>query len=397
MHIALLVLAIATLAGCLAAGVEVTLGARRLVRLEDVPPVGQLVAPLISVVIPACNEERSIAGALRSVLAQDYPRFEVIAIDDRSTDSTGAILDSLAAADSRLRVIHISDLPAGWLGKNHALQRGGESATGSLILFTDADVVMDASVLRRAAARMESNRLDHLAIAPLVEVGGFLSNAFLAVFAILFVLHTKPWKVGDPKSSHYIGIGAFNMVRATAWREAGGHRPIAMRPDDDVRLGKLMKMGGFRQDFVVGSKLLVVVWYHSFAEMRNGLMKNLFAGADYRVPVIVAGCVFQIVFLVWPFVAVAITGGVVRGVNIAIVSVLLALFAANAGLPGIGRRWSLTLPIGALTGVYLMVRATARTLIRGGIDWRGTHYRLDELRGQSNAATAAFPNGGDVR
>ena len=380
MHLAFLLLAIATLAGCLAAGVEVSLGARRLVRLEDVPPIRGEDAPFISVVIPACNEERSIAGALRSVLAQDYPRFEVIAIDDRSTDSTGAILDSMAAAGPPLRVIHIRELPGGWLGKTHAMQKGGESAAGSLILFTDADVVMDSSVLRRASAWMESNRLDHLAIGPRVQVGGFLSNAFLVVFAILFVLHTKPWKVCDPKSSHHIGIGAFNMVRATAWREAGGHRPIAMRPDDDMRLGKLMKRHGFRQEFVIGSRLLLVVWYHSFAEMRNGLMKNLFAGTDYRVPVIVAGCVFQIVFLVWPFVAAAIAGGSVRAVNIAVVASLLGLFAANAGMPGIRRWWSLALPIGALTGVYLMVRATARTLIRGGIDWRGTHYRLEELK-----------------
>ena len=95
---------------------------------------------------------------------------------------------------------------------------------------------------------------------------------------------------------------------------------------------------------------------------------------------IVAGCVFQIVFLVWPFVAAAIAGGSVRAVNIAVVASLLGLFAANAGMPGIRRWWSLALPIGALTGVYLMVRATARTLIRGGIDWRGTHYRLEELK-----------------
>ena len=380
MHLALLILAIATLAGCLAAGIEVSLGARRLVRLEDVPPAGEQDAPFISVVIPACNEERSIAVALRSVLSQDYPRFEVIAINDRSTDSTGSILDGLAAADPRLRVIHIRELPAGWLGKTHAMQKGGESATGSLILFTDADVVMDASVLRRAASWMGLNRLDHLAIAPRAEVGGFLSNAFLGVFAILFALHTKPWRVRDPDSRHHIGIGAFNMVRASAWREAGGHRPSAMRPDDDMKLGKLMKRRGFRQDFVVGTRLLLVVWYHSFAEMRSGLMKNLFSGAEYSVAVVLAGCVFQIMFLVWPFVAAAITGGAVRAVNIAIVAALVALFAANAGMLGIRRWWGFALPAGALTGVYLMVRATARTLIRGGIEWRGTHYRLDELK-----------------
>jgi glycosyltransferase involved in cell wall biosynthesis len=139
------------------------------------------------------------------VLSQDYPDFEVIAIDDRSTDRTGAILDREAAQNPALRVIHLQALPPGWLGKNHALQKGAEAASGSLILFTDADVVMDPSALRRAAFYLESNRLDHLAIAPRAPVPGFLSNAFLGVFATMFTLYTKPWKVSDPDSKKHIG------------------------------------------------------------------------------------------------------------------------------------------------------------------------------------------------
>ena len=380
MQIVLLGLGIATLLACVASGIEITLGGRRLMHLEQIAPIGNAGAPRISVVIPACNEESTIEEALQSVLRQDYPDFEVIAIDDRSTDETGTILEKAAAVNARLRVIHILDLPPGWLGKNHALQKGGEGASGSLILFTDADVVMDASVLRRAAAWMQTNALDHLAMAPRAVVGGFLANSFLAVFALLFTMFTKAWAVKDPASSKHIGIGAFNMVRAETWRRVGGHTRIAMRPDDDMKLGKLIKMGGFRQDFVLGTRLLVVEWYRSFAEMRRGLMKNLFAGADYRVGVVLAGCVFQMVFLVWPFVAVFAIGGAAQAVNALVLAALFFFFAMNAGMVGMSRWWYLALPVGAMAGVYLMLRAMILNLTQGGIEWRGTRYRLEELR-----------------
>jgi glycosyltransferase involved in cell wall biosynthesis len=379
-NILLLVVAVATLVLTLAAAIEISLGARKLAHLADIPPLPGDVAPRVSVVIPACNEERGIAEALQSVLSQDYPDFEVIAIDDRSTDRTGAILESEAARNPALRVIHLRALPAGWLGKNHALQKGAEAASGSLILFTDADVVMEPSVLRRAAFYMESNRLDHLAIAPRASVPGFLSNAFLAVFATMFALYTKPWKVSDPKSRHHIGIGAFNLVRAEAWRKAGGHAPIAMRPDDDLSLGKLLKLHGFRPDFLLGTELLTVEWYHSFAEMRRGLMKNLFSAAGYSIPAVLLGCVFQLVFLVWPFVAVFATRGLPRDVNLAVVAALWMAFALNAGNMGIRRWWCLALPAGSLIGIYLMLRAMAMNLADGGIEWRGTRYSLAELR-----------------
>jgi glycosyltransferase involved in cell wall biosynthesis len=379
-HILLLVVAIATLVLTLAAAIEISVGARKLAHLEDIRPIADNAAPRISVVIPACNEERGIAEALQSVLAQDYPDFEVIAIDDRSTDKTGAILDREAARHPALRVIHLRALPAGWLGKNHALQKGAEAASGSLILFTDADVVMDPSVLRRAAFHMESNHLDHLAIAPRAPVPGFICNAFLAVFATLFTLYTKPWKVSDPNSRHHIGIGAFNLVRAEAWRKVGGHVPIAMRPDDDICLGKLLKLRGFRPDFLLGTELLTVEWYHSFAEMRRGLMKNLFAATGYSIPGVLLGCVFQLVFLVWPFVAVFATRGLLRDLNLAVVAALWAAFAVNAGDIGLRRWWCLTLPVGSLIGVYLMLRAMTLNLVEGGIEWRGTRYSLAELR-----------------
>ncbi len=380
MQLFLTALAALTLVVWVCAGIQVTLGGRRLAHLDQIEPVLDSAAPRISVVIPACNEARQVEHALASVLAQDYPDFEVIAVDDRSTDATGSILDRIAQTASRLRVVHVRELPPAWLGKNNALQSGASQATGAVLLFTDADVVMQASVLRRAAAYLIENRIDHLAIAPHATVSGFLPNAFLTLFALLFSLHTRPWKVRDPKSRAHIGIGAFNMVRASAYWAVGGHAPIAMRPDDDVKLGKLLKQRGYAQDLVFGTRLMTVNWYGSLREMRDGLMKNLFAGVGYSVSAVVLGSIAQLAFLTWPFIALFATTGLAQILNLGVVVTLCVLFGVNAGAAGIRWWWCFTIPIAAVFSVYLFMRSMLLALKNRGIDWRGTRYPLEQLR-----------------
>ncbi len=376
----MLLLAAITLLLYLAAGLEVTIRSRRLRHLIHIPPIDDDCAPRISVIIPACNEERNIESALASVIAQDYPDFEIIAIDDRSTDSTGAILDRVAAQTPNLRVVHITQLPAGWLGKNHALQMGADSTTGSVLLFSDADVVMHPSVLRRAARYLVEHDIDHLAIPPRAIVHGFLAKAFLGAFALLFTIYTKPWKVSDPKAREHIGIGAFNMIRTAAYQTIGGHRPIAMRPDDDMKLGKLVKLRGFKQDMVFGTELLSVEWYASFREMRNGLMKNFFAALDYSLLKLAAAAVGQFALLIWPFVAILVTRGATEWLNAATVALLLITFAINAPRAGISWVWGFAMPIAGATAIYLMTRSALFTLKNGGIEWRGTRYPIAQLR-----------------
>jgi len=285
----LLLLAAVTLLGHLATAVAVWRGARTIRFLAAQPPLsGPL--PRVSIVIPARNEERNVEEALQSVLALDYDNLEIDVVDDRSTDSTGAILDRMAAANPRVRVIHIRELPPGWLGKNHALELGGRKATGDYLLFTDADIVMEPTALLRAVGAMEADGLgplDHLAVAPEIERRSLLFEMFIGVFSLFFSLYVKPWKVQDPKAPNHVGIGAFNLVRASAWRAVGGHQRIAMRPDDDLKLGKLLKTSGFRQEMMFGLGMLRVEWYRSVRELIQGLMKNAFPGVDYRLSVVV--------------------------------------------------------------------------------------------------------------
>ena len=258
----------------------------------------------MSIVIPARNEAKKIAEALQSVLKQDYPNLEFIVLNDRSTDNTATILAGLAAKDARLRVDNISELPAGWLGKNYALYRGAERASGDLLLFTDADVVMNPSAVSRAVHYLRTNRLDHLAVMPAVRMPTLALRLFCSAFGVFFSAYMRQWKAKDPRSPRFVGVGAFNLVARDAYRAIGTHQAIAMRPDDDIKLGKLLKKAGYRQELVFGMGMLVVEWYSSLRELIDGLMKNSFAGLEYSVPMSVAGGVAVLLLNVWPFMAI---------------------------------------------------------------------------------------------
>lgn len=378
MTLALLILAILTTLALGAALVDFAIGHRRVRPLAQVTPSRN--SPLVSVVAAARNEARGIEAALRSVLRLDYPALEVIVVDDRSTDETGAILDRLARLHPRLKVKHVSALPEGWLGKNHALHVGAEAASGELLLFTDADVVFEPTALRRAVGFMERENLDHLTAAPDVRVTGLALNAFVTAFGVFFMLYARPWKARDPNSRHHIGVGAFNLIRSAIYRAVGTHRAIAMRPDDDIKLGKLVKKRGFRQDVVDGKGFIIVEWYSSLSEMIDGLMKNAFAGVDYSLVTLAVSTVALLLMNLWPFVALLTTHGVTRALNGVSVMLIVLLFWTSTGYAGRRLGYVLAFPAAVLLFVYIMWRSALVAVVRGTVTWRGTAYPLAEMR-----------------
>jgi cellulose synthase/poly-beta-1,6-N-acetylglucosamine synthase-like glycosyltransferase len=360
--------------------VELVRGVGQLARLGDVAPLGDAEMPSVSIIAPARNEERGIEAALRSLLRLDVPRLELILVDDRSDDGTGAILDRIAAEEPRLRVVHVAELPAGWLGKNHALELGAAEATGELLLFTDADVVMAPDTLRRAAAHLRRGGFDHVAAGPHVDMPGWLLKTFGVFFGIMFVVFTRPWKVKDARSGYHAGVGAFNLVRADAYRRIGGHRPIAMRPDDDVKLGKLVKKHGLRSDFISAPDHVRVEWYHTLGEAVRGLRKNGFAGVDYRLSLIVFATVTQLLLFIRPFIAVFATHGATRALYAVAVAIVLCLFAGAAREQRVPMWYGIAIPLASVLFITVIWNATLYALVHRGIEWRGTHYPLDELK-----------------
>ncbi len=344
--------------------------------------------PRVSVVVAARDEERNIHAAMQSLLTLEYPDLEVIAVDDRSEDRTGAILEKLATGDERLRVEHVTELPPGWLGKNNALQLGAARASGELILFTDADVVFEPSVLLRAVSCLMDEELDHLTIGADVHTPSLLVELFVAAFMVSFVGYFRPWRMGDPNSSHTVGIGAFNLVRRQVYERAGGHTPIAMRPDDDLRLARLLREHGAKQAFGAAGGMVGVEWYPSLGEAVRGLEKNALAGVGYRPWLLIGAAPAQLVSMCWPFVAIFATTGATRWANLAIVLLLVGLQVALLHGGSLRRRVALLLPAGVLLVIYAYLRAVLLTYLRGGIRWRGTFYSLQELRA---AGTASRP------
>ena len=378
MTLAPLILAILTVLVLGAALVDFTIGQRRLRPLGHETPSPN--SPLVSVISAARNEARGIEAALTSVLRLDYPALEVIVVDDRSTDETGAILDRLARLHPRLEVKHITTLPEGWLGKNHALHVGAEAASGEFLLFTDADVVFESTALRRAVGFMEREGLDHLTAIPDVRVPGLALNAFVTAFGVFFMLYARPWKARDPNSRCHIGVGAFNLIRSAVYRAVGTHRAIAMRPDDDLKLGKLVKKRGFRQDVVHGKDFIVVEWYSSVREMIDGLMKNAFAGVDYSLVTLAGSTVALVLMNVWPFVALLTTHGATRALNGVSVVLIVLLFWTSTRYTGGRLGYVLAFPAAVLLFVYIMWRSALVAVVRGTVTWRGTAYPLAQMR-----------------
>lgn len=361
----------------------IAMGARRLELLADTPPVLPGRAPRVSIIVPARDEQDAIETALRSMLALDYPGLEVIAIDDRSTDRTGEILDRLLAeragqGGAALQVVHVRELPAGWLGKNHALHLGASRATGDYLLFTDADVHYEPTALRRAIALCEARGLDHVTLFPdIVTRTRFMRMSMLAG-AVGFLALYRPWR-SRTTGRHGLGAGAFNLVRAETYRRAGGHAVIAMEVLDDVELGRLMGDAG-RQGFALGVGLVSVEMYRNAAEMFRGLQKNAFTFLGYSAWMLVVASLATLAVSAWPWIGAVVTDGSTRWINIASAAGAVAVHAAVARRVRYGLGCLVYLPVMAPMTVFLYWQVAIRTWLRGGVVWRGTFYPLAELK-----------------
>ncbi len=338
--------------------------------------------PRVTVVVPARNEEAKVEAGVGSLLHLDYPDFEVIALDDRSTDRTGEILDRLARHHraAALRVIHVRDLPSGWLGKPHAMWLGAQQGTGEWILFTDADVIFRADTLRRAVAYAEQSRADHLVLLASNVTESFGEKLMLAGFRLLFVFGHRPWKVADPKAADFIGLGPFNFVRRDVYERIGTACALRMEVVEDMKLGKLVKQHGFASRIVFGPGLLTWHWGRGAFGLVHNLGKNFYAVMEYRWWKAVGGCLALLALNVGPFAGVLFAPGWTRlGFGIAL-GCIAGLFLGLTRRARISPFFFLLLPASSALLIYTMLRSMFLTLWHGGVVWRGTHYSLDELR-----------------
>ncbi|MGF6948536.1 glycosyltransferase involved in cell wall biosynthesis [Neobacillus sp. B4I6] len=355
------------------------IGLRKIDPLEK--EAGMELGPLLSVVVAARNEEKQIEASILSQLEQTYKNVEWILVNDRSTDMTGTIMEELTKIDPRLKVIHVDQLPEGWLGKNNALYTGALQASGKWLLFTDADVKFEKQAFAKALHYFERHKLDHLTAAPNLSANRFWLKSFVAFFLFGFSYFKRPWLANNPKSKIGTGIGAFILVLKKSYESFGTHEKIKMRPDDDLQLGMKMKKAGYRQRIVTALHLIEVEWYGSLKEALVGLEKNTFAGLHYRISMVIFAILGVFITNVLPFVMIFsgnTTVALLSFGNIVLCGILYVVVIKKLTL--FSPMMFLVFPITALLFIYSIIRASLLTFKRGGIVWRGTTYRLSELR-----------------
>jgi hypothetical protein len=361
-------------------GLRVAVGALGLPWLKNYSPAPDANCPSIAILFAARDEEEKLPLALEAMRHIDYPGLEIIAANDRSSDRTLQILNEAAERDSRLKVVNIEKLPPGWLGKPHALQRAYEASRAEWLLFTDADVCFRPDAIRRAMSLAHAKQLDHLTLMSEVEMRGFWEKTVLTFFGLGFHLATNPRAVSDPRSRAYIGIGAFQMARRTAYEASGTHQRLALEVVDDMKLGKIIKQAGFRSGVGIAQNFVTVRWHAGVKNIVRGVTKNFFAGSKFKVSMVALQLTALFCVSVMPFLAVSFVHGWTLALVLVSIVIAIGFHAGTAWAMRASPLYALTHPIGAAIFSYMLLRSTVVTIAQGGIVWRGTFYPLDELR-----------------
>ena len=365
----------------------------------DRNPVRASGNPRVSIIVPARNEEDHIEQSLTRLLELDYDNYEVIAVNDRSTDRTGEIMERvsesphpsapLGAGFSQktggmghpvLTVIHHRELPAGWLGKTHAMWTAANEASGEWLLFTDADVLFKADSVQRALAYAEAEKADHVVLFPRMIMKTPGEYMMIAFFQTMFVFGHRPWKVADPKSRDHMGVGAFNLIRRSVYESVGTYEALRMEVLDDMKLGKVVKNAGFAQRNVFGGDLISIRWANGALGVVNNLTKNFFAVLSFQWPRTLISA-FGLAFLnLTPFLGVWLAHGWERVPYAVALGSMFLIYLGISWRSGVPAYYFLLHPVSTVLFVYTLMRSMFHTLWNDGIVWRGTSYPLEELR-----------------
>ena len=368
--------------------VVVAVGLRRLPSLlkpsmPAAPPAGTSVA----VIVPACNEQQTIAACLSSLLQQDWPNLHIVAVDDRSTDTTGQIMDALTTQHpDRLSIIHITSLPEGWLGKTHAMAVAARHAKATFqpkwLLFTDGDVLFHPECLRRSLALAEFQHADHFITAPTAVVHTFGEGMIMAFLQVIGLWGARLWRVADPSTRDAIGIGAFNLLRTSAYDHVGGFERLRLQVLEDLALGRLVKDAGLRQRVALAPHFVRIHWAAGIRGVLNTMTKNLFAIFQFRLLLVMLTCCGLSIVCLGPFVGLFLPETRIPSLlTLAAIATLYVI--ANRRLTRLPILNCVVFPVAATLFVYAILRSAAVTLAHGGVSWRGTFYPLKTLRSQA--------------
>ena len=345
-------------------------------------------APLISVCVPARNEERNIRPCVESILAQDYPEVEVIVLDDRSTDTTPLILRQLAIQNDRLKVIDGSNLPQGWAGKPHALFQASAAARGEWLCFVDADTFLSPNTLSACYTKAIETQADMFTIMTFQILGSFWEKVIMPIVMTALSVGFSPRRVNDPGSRDAIANGQFILIKRSVYDAIGGHESVKDQIVEDKAISEQVKWNGYRLIVANGYSVARTRMYTSLPEMWEGWTKNIYLGLSDRPSLILLGAfgaflslIAALVLPFWPLLGLFwyLQGG--GWMALAVITEALILWAiliyararVSSGM-GISPWYALTLPLGAAVFAAMMITSTWKVLSGRGVTWKGRMY-----------------------
>ncbi|QBD79546.1 glycosyltransferase [Ktedonosporobacter rubrisoli] len=360
-------------------------------------PASSPLQPRVSIIVPARNEERNIRRCVTSLLEQDYPNYEVIVVDDGSTDATASILDELVTSHprgERLWILRLRDLPPGWAGKPHAIQQGVQEARGEWLLFTDADTWHAPNALSSTLAQARQEQVDLFTIASTQELPTFWEKTLMPMAFLGISMLYPPRLVNDPSSPVAVANGQYILIRRQAYEQIGGYARPELRDTllDDRDLARVVKENGFKLKFVEGSGLLRVRMYHGLRDTWRGWRKNAFLGNRGGLAFVLTQLFGLPMISIVPFLLPLLARLVrtkrsvsigLREVGAAMGLELGAIFAYRTWL---NRQMSvpwytaLTHPLAGAIFEGILAQSAWRIVTRRGVDWRGRQYHNERQR-----------------
>lgn len=341
----------------------------------------------VSVFVAARDEEACIEACVRTMLDQDYPNYELTVCNDRSTDGTAGIVERLAAADRRLRLVTITHLPDGWCGKNNAMQQGIASSSGEWICMIDADC---RQLSRRTLSTAVQYALDHgtdlLSVLPRLEMKTFWENVVQPVCSGVMMIWFNPDKVNDPRKANAYANGAFILVRRSVYEAIGTHEAVKDRLNEDMHMARLVKEAGHKLQVVRSEGLYVVRMYTSLKTIIRG-WSRIFYGTFGVFRRLVVSLAVVVVMGLLPYVTAgwglaAVAGGAEPGwlwrvmaaagcaaatLQLSVIWRFYRLIGARSGL-----FW--TYPLGNLVTAWALVLSLMKLRAGAKVVWKNTSY-----------------------
>jgi chlorobactene glucosyltransferase len=356
-----------------------------MIHLEKAEPVdGPLThSPFVSICVPARNEERDLGACLQSLMAQNYPNFEVIAADDQSEDRTLEIIKHFERRFDNFIGFQGKPLPEDWLGKPYILSQAFSKTKGEYLLFTDADPVFEPFALKSAMFLMQKQKLDMLTLMPGASFGSFWERAVQPVIFGLIAGLTRFGDVNNPNNPKAMGIGAFILVKRSAYEKVSGHESVKKNVIEDIALGKVIKRSGHKIWIADGKSLFSIRMYHSLYEIWTGWKKNVFSAFKRSITRTISFAVTLIGFQLTPFLLLYLNWTTETFIWSFILSFLTIALTLATGI-GLCKELKLNplvallFPLGSLVAIGIMFASMQQALIKNKTEWRGRVYTASE-------------------